>query len=277
MSAPKVRRGGKVVYIRKSDRDDDDNTTTMAANVTGGTFTLTQKLISDDFKPSDIATHTVNDIQKMSDDEFVSFLNDIKTLDIPEFLANSDTQRFVTAINLNNQPQIVDSNTFDKMSGTTWYRTVNGVYDRSTDVGMTGKDIAEQTMYGELSRIGGGYYGDGFYFADTYAGSVAYGKTVGDISKTAVMRTKIDSKKEKTIDYYQLDNMLRKESPKVQRAINKMVGVQGYNASEQGYIAYAIKKGYNTIDVGNYKVVLDRSVLVMDKDIRKSNGRNGKW
>lgn len=269
MSAPKERRGGKVVYIRKADRDDDNTTKTMAANITGGTYTLTKQYIPDDFTPADIATHTVDDIQKMSDDEFVSFLNDIKTLDIPEFLANSDTQRFVAAINYNSLPTVVDPTTFDNITGTTWYRTVNGVYDASTDVGMNAKDIAEQTMYGELSRIGGGYYGDGFYFADDYTGSIGYGRTTGNILKTAVMRAKIDPSKEKTIDYYKLHSMFGKESPKVRKAINKMVGVSGYgNADEQGYIAYAIRKGYNTIDVGSYRVVLDRSVLVMDKTVK---------
>lgn len=199
----------------------------------------------------------------MTDDEFVDYINNVKQADMPLFLAGWDTQRFIYSSNINGLPQVVDDKTFQSMKGTTMYRTVNSAYDAKTDVGMTAPQIAQQTMGGTLSRIGGGIYGDGYYFDVSKSGSASYGYTRGNKTKTCQMQAKLNDNA-KVVSYSQLTRMFSGESSKVQRAVNGMSsGLSGGNLS-----VYALKKGYNVIDCGGgYFNVIDRSAMTMSSKI----------
>ena len=206
---------------------------------------------------------TQSALMAMTDDEFADYIDSVKQADMPLFLAGWDTQRFIYSSNINGLPQVVDDKTFQSMKGTTMYRTVNSAYDAKTDVGMTAPQIAQQTMGGTLSRIGGGIYGDGYYFDVSKSGSASYGYTRGNKTKTCQMQAKLNDNA-KVVSHSNLTRMFSNESSKVQRAVNGMSsGLHGGNLS-----VYALKKGYNVIDCGGgYFNVIDRSAMTMSSKI----------
>lgn len=192
-------------------------------------------------------------LQSMDDASFVAYMQGLGSIDMPQFLADNDLQRVVYDSNVNDLPQVVDAKTFAQLPGKTMYRTVNSVYDRNTDVGMSAAQICDQTMGSAFSRVGDGIYGNGYYFADTRRASIAYGRTRGDTQRTAVMQMKLNSNA-RVVSYSQLQGMLRNESRAVRSAVRD-IGV------------YALRKGYNVIDVGRsgYYNVLDRSAITFLK------------
>lgn len=204
-----------------------------------------------------------NKLMAMNDFEFMDFLRDLSNVDMPMFMPNWDTQKAIYAMQLNGLPDVVDDKTFNSLPGTTMYRTVNSQYDAATDVNMNANDVAQQLMYGRLSRIGGGYYGDGYYFANNKADSLSYGNTRGNIQKTAVMKMKLNSKA-RVITDTQLRRMLSQESRSVQAMIKRLSS--GKNGQGGELAVYALRKGYNVIHDGwSYYNVIDRSVMTMSK------------
>lgn len=203
-------------------------------------------------------SHTLAEIQAMTDAEYDAYLDTLGSVDMPNFLADNDFQRFVYDAGVNDRPQVVDQATFDALPGTTMYRTVNSVYDRATDVGMSADQIAAQTMQSSLSRIGNGVYGDGFYFADSASASHMYGSRRGDVKRTAVMQAKL-SPTANVVSYSQIMAQYMRDPSSSKRGIG----------SNSGLSMFALRKGYNVIDVGRngYYNVLDRSALVMSASI----------
>ncbi|GEM_PF-5884665 len=212
----------------------------------------------DDSAPISTGTHTLAEIQAMTDSEFEAYLSSIDDLDMPNFLAGNGFQRFVYDADVNSKPQVVDQATFDSMGGQVLYRTVNSVYDRRTDVNMRADQIAQQTMYASLSRVGDGVYGDGYYFADTRRASTAYGSTTGDVRRTAVMQAKI-APTARVVDYKTIRRQFNRSG--IDMAVPRM-------SYDSQLSAYATHKGYNVIKVGNgYYNILDRSALVFSSNV----------
>ena len=207
-----------------------------------------------------------NKLMAMTDFEFMDFLRDLSKVDMPMFMPNWDTQKAIYSMQLNDTPEVVDDKTFNSLPGTTMYRTVDSQYDKATDVNMNANDIMQQLMYGRLNRIGGGYYGDGHYFANSYNESKVYGTHLNNVQKTAVVKMKFNNKA-RIITDRKLRSMLANEPKSIRTMISRLSS--GKNGHGGELAVYALRKGYNVIHDGwSYYNVIDRSVMIMSKTIR---------
>lgn len=206
---------------------------------------------------------TIQQLQNMSDKEFVNYLNGLKSTPIDQrtyYNSDWDTQRLIANMpELNKAPQVVDSKTFASMPGKTLYRTVNSTGTESA------VDICGRTMASDVTTIGEGRMGDGFYFATNKSASQSgYGKYKNDISRTATMQAKLNSNA-KIISERDLDYMVSREKPAVKNAIANMKS--GGMWSRSGYNAYALRKGYNVVDAGGVVNIIDRNAATWSGEI----------
>ena len=211
--------------------------------------------------------------QQMNDQQTVAYLNGLKNnVHMPPSaeLPDSDTQRAFYDLGVNDKPRVVSDAQFKAMRGETLYRGVTENTDNNGTVMATAKSIANSTMYGEYSRIGGGVYGDGYYFSNSKSLANSYAGHKGSTAKSAVMRTKLDTSKVKAIDSNTLESRFYRESRAVQRAYQNMSETGNWAAGHLG--VYALQKGYNAIKVPSrgITVVLDRGIMVMSDNVTAS-------
>lgn len=209
-----------------------------------------------------------NSFMSMTDDDKADVIDSMVKQGVPAHLSDTDFQKFIYNVGLNDKPQLVDDATLNAMSGKMMYRTVNAVYDRKNDINYRADEICKQIQSGRITRTsdnGGSVYGRGIYFANDWSASTYYGRTFGDVKKTAVVSMKLNSNA-KVISY---DNvykgvMAEKASgSKLGKALSK---VDGHSAES----IYALAKGYNVIDAGNgYYNVLNRQAITMSKTVSK--------
>lgn len=209
----------------------------------------------------------------MSDDQKAQAISNLSKQDVPVFLADNDFQKFTYNLGLNDKPQLVDDNVLDTMTGTELFRNVNAINDTTNRIRYNADDIASQVQRGSVTRVsdnGGSAYGRGIYFADDYGESKVYGKTNGNIKKTAVVRAKLNSNA-KVISYNKATSGLNKEissGSKLGRALARCD-----RASQVSL--YAMAKGYNVIHSGHsYYNILSRNAVTMSKTIK---ARSNKW
>lgn len=207
---------------------------------------------------------TIQQLQAMDDTQFVNYLNGLKSTPIDPntyYNSNWDTQRLVANMpELNKAPQVVDAQTFDSLPGAAIYRTVNA------EGSVSAVDICGRTMASDVTTIGGGAMGDGFYFAtDLRHSQRVYGLTSGNINKTATMAAKLSSNA-KIVSYENLLTMVGKESSAVRSALNNMSG-GGFRNSFM--TAYALRKGYNVVEYkgSGYFNIIDRSAATWSGQI----------
>lgn len=196
---------------------------------------------------------SVAQLQAMNDTEFVNYLNGLHSTPIDPltyFNADWGTQRLIANMpELNRAPDVVDPQSFSKLPGETLYRTVNA------EGKETAVDICARTMASDVTTIGAGRMGDGFYFDNTLYGSQVYGNTRGNINKTATMQVKLNANA-KIVSETRIKSMLAGESQAVQNAVRALGGGQW---SGSGIMAYALKKGYNVVRAnGGYHNIIDR-------------------
>lgn len=205
---------------------------------------------------------------QMNDDQKADAIAAAVSKDIPDHLnKNSDYQRLIYNLGMNDKPTVVDDNTFNAMSGNTIYRTVDAVYDRQTDISFTAPQIAKQVQAGKITRVSSdskAYYGDGIYFAGSTYGSTGYGSTRGDINKTCMMKAKLNSNA-KIINYRDAVSGVQNEiasGSKLGQQLRKC------KSTSQASI-YALSKGYNVIYDRNadYYNVINRGALTMSSTI----------
>lgn len=206
---------------------------------------------------------TMQQLQSMSDDEFANYLNGLKSTPIdPLTYYNSDwdTQRLVANMpELNKAPQVVDAKTFASLPGETLYRTVNA------SGGQSAIDICGRTMASDVTTIGSGRMGDGFYFSTSKSGSQSgYGNQRNNINATATMQAKLN-KNAKVISESSLNAMVSNEPAKVQRAISWMKSDGQWSRS--GQMAYALRKGYNAVSAGTIVNIIDRNAATWSGEI----------
>ena len=208
---------------------------------------------------------TIQQLQAMTDDEFANYMNGLKStpIDANTYYNNDwDTQRLVANVpELNQAPQVVDAQTFSSLPGQTLYRTVNATGNESA------VDICARTMASDVTTIGAGVMGDGFYFADSKTVSQAgYGNTYNNINKTATMAAKLNQNA-KVITNQKLSDMLSRESATVRGAVNRMGSGSG-QWGNSGLMAYALKKGYNAIRRSDGVVnLIDRNAATWSGEI----------
>jgi hypothetical protein len=209
--------------------------------------------------------------KKMTDDQKADVILQVKNTPVPTFLSQSDTQKVLYGLNMNDKPTLVDDSVLDTMPGKDLFRTVNDSKDTANRIKYTATDIASQTIKGSVTRVsdtGGSAYGRGVYFADNYYDSTAvYGQTRNNISKTAVIRAKL-SPTAKTIGTRAAQQQTVQEiksGSKLGKAISKL------GLRDQTTI-WALAKGYDAMVAPNgYHVIINRSALIASKDIRPWN------
>lgn len=203
---------------------------------------------------------------KMTDDEKADVITASINQGVPAHLSDTAYQRFIYNMNLNDRPQLVDDATLAAMPGKTLHRTVNAVYDSKNDLGYNADQIAKQIQSGRITRTsdnGGSVYGRGLYFADNLRDSTVYGRTRGNVKKTAVVSAKLNSKAN-VINYHTARSAADREirsGSKLGRALSKA------DSASQVSI-YALSKGYNVISNGStYLNVLNRNAITMSKSV----------
>lgn len=210
---------------------------------------------------------TIQQLQSMNDQEFATYMNGLKSTPIdPLTYYNNDwdTQRLVANMpELNKAPQIADQATFNSLPGQTIYRTVNA---SGAD---TAVDICARTMTSDVSTIGEGIMGDGFYFANSVSGSQSYGSYRNNINRTATMSAKLNSNAN-VISSSQLNKMLSNETPTVRNAVRNMRSGNTW-PGDSGLMAYALYKGYNVVNSNSYYNVIDRSAITFSGDLMAKN------
>lgn len=258
---------------------------TGSANSSGITQAMINDIVSNPVDPNDIQAQSTSNIisnfSALSEDEQAQAIINGISQDVPDFLSDSDFQKFMYSNGIDGTPQIVNDSALDSIGGIEIYRTVNSVYDRYNDVGYTGLEIAQQLQYGDFTRFsdtGGSAYGRGLYFSNDYNGSSAYGNVNNNVNKTAMVRAKLNSNA-KIIDYYNayqgMGNEIRKQT-----TLGKALGKVKDSASRTSM--YALAKGYNVLvsdtnfSRDTYVNVLDRSALTMSDTVKAIN-RNGSW
>lgn len=213
---------------------------------------------------------------KLSSDQQAQMIESGINTQTPNFLSDTHFQKFMYAHDLDGKPQVVDDKTLDSMKGKDLFRNVNATYDSRTDVGYKADEIAQQIQFGDFTRFsdnGGSAHGRGLYFSNDYNGSALYGRTSGNVKKTAVVRAKLNNNAKVMIES---DAILgaraeMNKGTKLGKALAKC------DRADQRSI-YALAKGYNVISASkninaydNYFVVLDRSALSVSSSI-KSQG-----
>ena len=151
---------------------------------------------------------------------------------------------------MNMAPEVADPKTFATLPGKTMYRTVNA------QGGETALDICGRTLSSDVTTVGAGRMGDGFYFHINKTASQAYGSHSNNLQKTATMAIKLN-KNAKVVSENSLRNMLNKEKPSVQKAVHAMRSGGNWDGYS-GYCAYALRKGYNVVSDGAIYNIIDR-------------------
>lgn len=208
---------------------------------------------------------TIQQLQSMNDQEFATYLTGLKStpIDRNTYYNNDwDTQRLVANMpELNRAPQIADAQTFASLPGQPIFRTVN---KSGTD---TAVDICARTMTSDVTTIGGGRMGDGFYFANSLSGAQSYGTYRNNVNNTATMSAKLNGNA-RVISDANLQRMFSQESSTVRNAVTGMSG-GGWTGSSK--MAYALYKGYNVVNDGSYYNVIDRNAVTFSGDLRTMN------
>lgn len=208
---------------------------------------------------------SIQQLQAMSDDQFVDYLNGLRSTPIDKntyYNNDWDTQRLIANMpELNKAPQVVDAQTFASLPGETLYRTVNAAGD------VSAIDICGRTLASDVTTIGSGVIGDGFYFANDKSRSQSgYGNHRNNINKTATMQAKLNGNA-RVVSAAQLRGMLNGESAKVRQAIYGMKSGGTWGGMDSGYMAYALRKGYNTIQAHGVFDVIDRNAATWSGEI----------
>lgn len=208
----------------------------------------------------------------MTDDQKAQAISSLASQDVPVFLADNDFQKFTYNLGLNDKPQLVDDSVLDTMNGTELFRTVNAVNDTTNRIRYNADDIASQVQRGSVTRVsdsGGSAYGRGIYFADDYTESSYYGRSKGNIQKTAVVRCKLNSNA-KVINHSKAVSGVQSEiskGTKLGKALSKC------DRASQTSI-YAMAKGYNVITSGHgYYNILSRNAVTMSKTIKAGSNK----
>ena len=212
----------------------------------------------------------------LSDAEKNKFFNSqqYKNTDLTGLNRGSETQRLVTALDMNEKPTVLTDADFD---ATFKANALDGVYlfrGVTNNGRMQASAIVDSVKFGDKTFIGDGVHGDGIYFGTSYnyASSYANGRTSG------MMQAYIDKSKARVIDEKDAQRLMRADT-------------SGHRYSDIS--DFAIAKGYNVIRVpgGNngtnyarskgkasgymdFYVPLTRSVLVIRDTVRRPSTRN---
>lgn len=223
---------------------------------------------------------TLDAFRNMNDADTINYLNSIaNNVSLPlvngNVVPDSDIQKMIFDLGVDGRPTLVDSAQFDQMAGQTYYRGVSAYEDSNGTIIAPAQTVANDTMLSGFTRLGGGVYGDGFYFSGSRATANSYAQQYGhnDINRSAIMRMKINPATAKAIDVSTLQRRFNSESPQVRNAFLQLSSVPTPNHpngwGEAHLTAYALKKGYNVITVKSrgFQVPIARDAMIMDRKV----------
>lgn len=201
--------------------------------------------------------------EQMTDDQKANVVSQALQQGVPAFLDQSDMQRFAYFTGMSDKPQIVTESQLNNMRGYSLWRSVHDSYNRSTDIGYTKEDIADQLMRGDYTNYsdsGGSAYGKALYF-DVQKGSYGSG------SGYAIMHAKLNPNA-RIISDSRADTMYSqavRNGDKLALACSKADGNSARNL-------YCLAKGYDVIQEGygrngGYHMVLNRRALIMSSQL----------
>ncbi len=128
--------------------------------------------------------------------------------------------------------------------------------------GWSNKGSADRFVNAQNNHVGNGRYGDGYYFTpDKHVANMYSGN--GTVTKMAL------SPKARVISYQDLLSKMSQASGKLQRSLYKAgTGGSGRTyGSNRGEAQYALKLGYNVIDVGGgYLYGITNDAFVVSKN-----------
>ena len=226
-----------------------------------------------------------SDFLKMTDDEKADVINQLLAMTraeaVPNFLDDSITQRLAYNLELDATPDVVDSKTFDSLSGKPYYRTVGDGYDSRTGVYYKPSEITDQLMHGLVTRYnsgGGTSWGSGIYFSDTYTDSYYYGNVNSSRSRAKGITKEMVRMKFKPTARVATQQTLQRiingyGNSKLGRTISRL-------SSDDRYTVTALANGYDAIDwktSGGYHTILNRGALVFDQNTKKDPQKYTRW
>lgn len=126
--------------------------------------------------------------------------------------------------------------------------------------GWSGSAAADRFEKTTNNHVGNGIYGDGYYFSTNLSTAKAYSGKGSVVTKIALSPTA------RVISYSDLQAKMSKASPKLQSALRK-AGTTGSGrtyGSNKGEAQFALKLGYNVVDMGTgylYGITNDAFVI----------------
>ncbi len=217
---------------------------------------------------------TAAQAKKMTNSAFLNELKKTQQLGdkkLNNTLSNDKfTQIASMKLGLNNPPKVVSKKEFDDYikkhpNAPVLYRGVRN------DRRFSSKDFSDDLKYGDATWLGGSacLYGVGLYFASNKT-SEARARQEANGYGGRISRGCIDMTKAKTIKW---DDVQRKYNVTVNQYLPADGSTQRQKQRRDAFTALAIKDGYNLIvqkggggGSTDYLVVLDRSILIMQKE-----------
>lgn len=165
------------------------------------------------------------------------------------------------------KPTLVSSDEFDKLVESGAVEIFRGMPDSAR---TSGEDKLKQVMYEDAYYAGNGKYGDGLYFAesiDVAANYAANHENHRNGSGTGAVVRAVLKPGSKTIDYGELNKILRSENPDVFMSY----GDKSVWARSHGYDAITAVDPNG----GNYVNVINRSALIISDNLGRAK-KSGK-
>ena len=219
-------------------------------------------------------TVSFDSFMSLTEDERADAIAEIMGQDVPNFLDDSVTQKILYYTELDEKPTVVADSALDKLPGKSFFRTVNKEWDPKQDVFYSAKDIYDQIVGGDFTRVsssGGSAYGKGIYFADDYHHSARYYGKYNGTKDTVTMRMKFNGFRKPISDNASTRGVYNEISRGTK--LGKVLRRIGDSSDQQS--VYALAKGYNVIDGGSYQSVIDRRAITMSS--HTTNGSGTKW
>ena len=138
--------------------------------------------------------------------------------------------------------------------------------------GESGQEAADRFMNDELSHIGAGNYGSGYYFSTRKSDAIGYAQSKSKFSGNGKLETMVLSPTARAIKHSDLVNLMSKASPKFLKALGIAGRSDNSGYTNAGEMQFAAKLGYNVIAVdsgwGNtYCFAIDRSAFIVRKSL----------
>lgn len=204
-------------------------------------------------KWTDNGNQKLIDYQNLPEDDMGHFLHQVDGAALPQdkwSFYDNPSQKLVSELGLNGKPTVLSKKDFDNYVASTGQQVIYRGWEN-------GVDSRDRFMNSDYSHIGTGRYGDGYYF-----GSQQTASGYGSVKTQAALGPKT-----RMIDV----NTLRREMAKMPRSAQRAMKIAGTTGSRTYYndvggeMQMALRLGYNCIDAGWCKVILDRSILIVRK------------